>query len=215
MYGNGYNNGMGAQDPYLDDPYGDGIQHDEGDMQEGQIYSSAEFGPGEIGTVEANRMREEEIMMSQNGNGEFIPENDMNSQGPVNTMIPKSVQGAGDDIMTLAQAASSGDADTILRAVEKFSKSQLVRFLDVSIIGPFLLILAIRGKIGPMQRLMLGLTGAGTVIYNYRNWTQNRKIMQPEKLKQLKAELEASKVNGENRQPVEDTVAGYYGYGNY
>lgn len=97
--------------------------------------------------------------------------------------------GVTKDLMTLAQAASSGEANTILSAVEQFSKSQLVRFLDISVIGPLLLYWAYKGKLSAAERTVMGLIGAGTVVYNARNFLKNRGIMSSSDLVAVKEEL--------------------------
>lgn len=113
--------------------------------------------------------------------------------------MPASYQsklGIASDLMTLAQSASSGDADTILNAMEKFSKSQLVRFMDITVIGPLLLFWAWRGKLSKGERFMMGLIGAGTVIYNGRNYLKNKKVIQPAELQAIKQELTDAKLSG-------------------
>ncbi len=105
-------------------------------------------------------------------------------------------QGIATDFMTLAQASTSGDSEIMLSAIEKFSKSQLVRFLDVSVLGPLLLFWAYRGKLTKGERLMLGLIGAGTMIYNGKNYLKNKKILQPKEIEVIQAELTSSKLSG-------------------
>jgi len=115
---------------------------------------------------------------------------------PSNESFQSKPLGVAKDLMTLAQAASSGDADTILRGIEMFSKSQLTRFLDISVIGPLLLFWAWKGKLSKTERMVMGLIGAGTVIYNGRNYLKNKKIVQPAELQAIKQELVNSKLSG-------------------
>ncbi len=113
--------------------------------------------------------------------------------------MPASYQsklGVASDLMTLAQSASSGDADTILNAMEQFSKAQYVRFLDITIIGPLLLFWAWRGKLSSIERTMMALIGAGTVIYNGRNYLANKTVVQPEEFQAIKDELQSVKMAG-------------------
>jgi hypothetical protein len=52
-------------------------------------------------------------------------------------------------------------------------KSQRVRAFDVLILGPWLIYLAARrGPITGPERLLLAAAGAGTVIYNARNYAR-------------------------------------------
>lgn len=108
----------------------------------------------------------------------------------------KGKLGIAQDLMTLAQAAQSGDSDTILNAVEQFSKSQLVRFMDITIIGPLLLFWAWKGKLSKVERGLMGLIGAGTVIYNGRNYLRNKQIIQPAEIAAIKQELVSTKLSG-------------------
>lgn len=110
--------------------------------------------------------------------------------------------GVATDLVTLAQAASSGDAQTILGAVEQFSKSQLVRFLDISVIGPVLLYWAYKGKLSSMERMLMGLIGAGTVIYNGKNYIKNKQVLNNPQLQSIKEELIKSVVEPSTDQPV-------------
>lgn len=93
------------------------------------------------------------------------------------------------DMMELAEGASSGQADIMLQSIEQFSKSQIVRFFDISVIGPILLYYAFKGKLNPIERSVLALIGVGTVVYNGRNFLKNRKIMSSPDLVALKNEL--------------------------
>lgn len=93
------------------------------------------------------------------------------------------------DLATLTEAASTGDAHTILTAIEQFSKSQLVRFLDVSVVGPLLLYWAYKPPKDPLQRTVMGLIGLGTVIYNGRNFLKNRNILQGHEVAYLRDQI--------------------------
>ena len=81
------------------------------------------------------------------------------------------------------------DALEILAGMEKFSKSQIVRFMDISVIGPLLLYWAWRGKLSMTERTLMGLIGAGTVDYNGRNYLKNKKVISKDQLQAIKTEL--------------------------
>lgn len=122
------------------------------------------------------------------------------------------ISAVASDLTQLAQAASTGDASTIMNAMEKFSKSQLARFMDITIIGPLLLLWAYRGNLSKGERMLMGLIGAGTVIYNGRNYFQNKKVINPQQIQNIQNELAQSLYHQEIVQPevVETQVAGYY-----
>lgn len=49
-------------------------------------------------------------------------------------------------------------------------KSQEVRLLDVLVLGPFMIGVALISKPPPLVRVLLGVAGVGTIIYNLRNY---------------------------------------------
>jgi len=54
------------------------------------------------------------------------------------------------------------------------SKSQNVRLFDVLLLGPWLIYLASKGNLTKEQRVLLAIAGAGTVVYNARNYYLTR-----------------------------------------
>lgn len=109
----------------------------------------------------------------------FIPE-----IGPIKTAV-----GIADDLSELAKNASTGDVFTIMTGLESFSKSQLLRFMDVTVIGPLLLVWAWKGKLSKFERSVLALIGVGTVIYNARNMMTNQKLISNEQLAKIKEQI--------------------------
>jgi hypothetical protein len=90
------------------------------------------------------------------------------------------------DLATTGMALQTRDPEAIMLALEQFSKSQLVRFMDVTIIGPLLLYWAYKGKLSPAERTIMGLIGLGTVIYNGRNFMKNKQMMPGQSVAQMK-----------------------------
>ena len=103
-------------------------------------------------------------------------------------MFQKKI-GMVSDLTELAQSATSGDADVMLNAIEKFSKGQMVRFFDITVIGPIMLYYAYKGKLSPIERMILGLIGGGTVIYNFRNFWRNRQNLTGSQVADIKDHL--------------------------
>ena len=59
-------------------------------------------------------------------------------------------------------------------ATPEVQKSQSVRLLDVLVLGPALLWIATRGRqLSGVERLVVGAIGAGTILYNLRNYLAN------------------------------------------
>lgn len=58
--------------------------------------------------------------------------------------------------------------------MNEFKKSQEVRLWDVLFIGPFLLWIAFKGSVTPLDAIILGLLGALTIGYNLYNYNLNR-----------------------------------------
>ena len=53
-------------------------------------------------------------------------------------------------------------------------KSQEVRLLDVLVLGPFMIGMAIASRPAPLLRVVLGAVGVGTILYNLRNYQLTR-----------------------------------------
>jgi hypothetical protein len=51
-------------------------------------------------------------------------------------------------------------------------KSQQVRLFDVFILGPAMMWIASRPRLTNVQRIALFAAGAGTVLYNWRNYAE-------------------------------------------
>jgi hypothetical protein len=111
-----------------------------------------------------------------------------------------STTGIMSDFSLLANAAQTGDAVTILSAMENFSKSQMVRFLDITVIGPLLMWWAFRGKLSVGERTMMGLIGAGTLVYNFRHYMGNKQGVQPEAFAHIKSQLQDKAMSGYYRR---------------
>lgn len=77
-------------------------------------------------------------------------------------------------VYDVAKGVRSGEVDVVLEALEKFKKSQLIRMLDMTVIGPVMIWYAYKGKLSMMERTLLGVIGASTILYNYRNWLSNK-----------------------------------------
>jgi len=97
--------------------------------------------------------------------------------------------GLVNDMMDLASSATTGEADIMLQAIEKFSKSQMARFFDVSVIAPLMMLYAFKGKLNPIERSVLGLIGAGIMINSARNFLGNRKVFSSPAVVAIKEEL--------------------------
>lgn len=69
--------------------------------------------------------------------------------------------------------------DTKEETITEYQKSQTVRLLDVFVIAPILLYVAINGKaLTPMMRALLGTIGVLTLLYNGINYIRNRQLNQ-------------------------------------
>lgn len=53
-------------------------------------------------------------------------------------------------------------------------KSQEVRLLDVLVLGPFLIGMALTSRPPALLRVLLGAVGVGTILYNLRNYQLTR-----------------------------------------
>jgi hypothetical protein len=57
----------------------------------------------------------------------------------------------------------------------EYRKSQEVRLADVFLIGPFMVWVALRGRLTDLERLIMGVLGAATIAYNLYNYRRNQK----------------------------------------
>lgn len=53
-------------------------------------------------------------------------------------------------------------------------KSQEVRLFDVLVLGPFMIAMALTSRPPPLLRVLMGVAGAGTILYNLRNYQLTR-----------------------------------------
>lgn len=53
-------------------------------------------------------------------------------------------------------------------------KSQEVRLLDVLVLGPFIIGMALTSRPPALLRVLLGAVGVGTILYNLRNYQLTR-----------------------------------------
>lgn len=60
--------------------------------------------------------------------------------------------------------------------IKEIKKSQFVRMLDVMILGPAMIYAGTDKVIPKPLKLLLLLTGIGTVIYNGRNYLENERL---------------------------------------
>ena len=56
----------------------------------------------------------------------------------------------------------------------EFQKSQPVRLLDVYFNGPYLVWIALKGKVSRIDKVVLGGLGALTILYNLKNYVRNK-----------------------------------------
>lgn len=57
-------------------------------------------------------------------------------------------------------------------------KSQETRLFDVLVLGPFMIGVALMSRPSPILRVLLGVAGVGTIIYNLRNYQLTREAAQ-------------------------------------
>lgn len=53
-------------------------------------------------------------------------------------------------------------------------KSQEMRLMDVLVLGPFMIGMAMMSRPSPLLRVLLGAVGVGTILYNLRNYQLTR-----------------------------------------
>ena len=58
---------------------------------------------------------------------------------------------------------------------EEIKKSQFVRLLDVFVIGPGCIYLGVSKNLNSLETAFLILVGTGTIIYNGKNYLENKK----------------------------------------
>jgi len=69
------------------------------------------------------------------------------------------------------------DLEAVQWGIDEMSKGQNVRLLDVFFIGPIGLWIAFqRGPLSGLQKNLMYLIGAGTIVYNLNNYFQNKKL---------------------------------------
>ena len=56
------------------------------------------------------------------------------------------------------------------------SKSQAMRLFDVFVLGPFMISYASKKRQPPFMRLLLGVFGVTTILYNARNYQMTRDL---------------------------------------
>lgn len=87
--------------------------------------------------------------------------------GPVRLASPYLGQGA------LTVAAPSTPIEV--------QKSQEMRLVDVLLLGPFMIAMAIATRPPPIFRVLLGAAGVGTILYNLRNYRSTAEQASAEK----------------------------------
>jgi len=60
------------------------------------------------------------------------------------------------------------------RDIDAFQKSQRVRLVDVLVLGPYLIYLATKKTLLPLDKGLLTVIGAATIFYNLNNYMKNR-----------------------------------------
>lgn len=66
-----------------------------------------------------------------------------------------------------------------IATIEEVSKSQNVRLLDVFFIGPFIIYASNKAKgLSQLERNVLFIVGLGTIIYNGKNYLENKNALQ-------------------------------------
>ena len=59
--------------------------------------------------------------------------------------------------------------------IKEYQKSQNVRLYDIVLLGPFLLYIALKkGRLTQLDKIAVGLIAVGTIIYNGRNYLNNK-----------------------------------------
>ena len=61
-----------------------------------------------------------------------------------------------------------------LATIQEVKKSQMIRLLDVTVLGPLMLYYGWKGRLSAFERGALVVMGAGTVIYNWNNYYKNK-----------------------------------------
>jgi len=56
----------------------------------------------------------------------------------------------------------------------EYQKSQDVRLWDVFFIGPYLIYIAWKGSVSPLDKIILGFLGGATIAYNWYNYSRNQ-----------------------------------------
>lgn len=141
---------------------------------------------------EAEDMSDEELDAVEEEINNVIEMNPQASETPSQAAPLKSLEnaaGVAKDLSQLAQTATSGDLDKVLVGLETFSKAQLTRFLDITFIGPVLLLWAYKGKLSPLERALMAMIGLGTVAYNFRNFKKSSALMNNAQVQAIKDQI--------------------------
>lgn len=59
---------------------------------------------------------------------------------------------------------------TAISTTTEVQKSQDVRLFDVLVLGPFMVGVALASRPSTLLRVLLGVAGVGTILYNLRNY---------------------------------------------
>ena len=69
--------------------------------------------------------------------------------------------------------------ETNTTTIEELSKSQNIRLVDIFFIGPFLIYMGNKAQgISPLQRNLVYAIGIATIIYNGKNYLENKHVLQ-------------------------------------
>jgi hypothetical protein len=72
--------------------------------------------------------------------------------------------------MALQHRLSQALTTTAVSTPIEVQKSQEMRMLDVLVLGPFMIGVAMMSRPSPVLRVLLGAVGVGTILYNLRNY---------------------------------------------
>lgn len=80
---------------------------------------------------------------------------------------PTKAAGVTQDLIDLARNVAQGDERLVAQSLSQFSQSNLQRFTSPKVVGPILLFWAYRGRLSALERVLVGLIGAGAVVSGY------------------------------------------------
>ena len=66
--------------------------------------------------------------------------------------------------------------------LKEYKKGQVVRLWDVFVLGPAMVYIGTRGKMGPVGQALLTTAGILTISYNLRNYMKNKAQLKKRKL---------------------------------